>query len=57
MKYDTQFKFTTDNSVVWVGVTEISTRKNLGTFRLTCDELAEWLLKRADKLKGEKIPE
>lgn len=55
MKYDVKFKFTTDNSVTWVGISEISTGKDLGTHRLTCDELAEWLLERKGELEKKKI--
>lgn len=51
MKYDTMFKFTTDNSVMWVSVFLARGGKNLGTYCVTCDELAEWLLEREKETK------
>ena len=56
MKYDTMFKFTTDNSVMWVGVFLARGGKDLGTHRLTCDELAEWLLERENKKGDTRTP-
>lgn len=56
MKYDVRLKFTTDNSVMWVGVVETRTKKDLGTHCLTCDELAEWLLEREKQAVPDSLP-